>query len=166
MDGRFHRPPEWISWVLGIVALFDLLPLLVTAFFVVCAAENHVSDLPTDCDPDHCPVTPEQHSRDLTILCGSVVFWLAAVYLIYRLLLACLDAQRRRNERLIATALCVAGMAAILTITYRTLGSWVQHNDLITAYVVAALILACFPAYLAVRHQYFRSLPSDVPERA
>ena len=52
-------------------------------------------------------------------------------------------------------------MAAILTITYRTLGPWVQHNDFITAYVAAALVLACFPAYLAVCHQYFESLPPE-----
>lgn len=161
MDRRFHRPPAWISWVLGLVAMLDILPLLFAAFFVVIAAENHVSDRPPDCDPDHCPATPEQNSRDLAIMCWSVVFWLAAVYLIYRLLLACLDARRTCNERLIAAALCVAGMAAILTITYRTLGPWVQHNDFITAYVAAALVLACFPAYLAVRHQYFESLPPE-----
>lgn len=69
MDRRFHRPPAWISWVLGLVAMLDILPLLFAAFFVVIAAENHVSDRPPDCDPDHCPATPEQNSRDLAIMC-------------------------------------------------------------------------------------------------
>lgn len=153
----FHKPPAWLSYVLGVVFVLDILPVLVLGFFMLELADNHAPDLPPGCSiMDPCPTTHDQWVRDCVIFFGSILFWIAFVYLIYRLLWACLDTRKSRSERLATIVICVVIMIALTLITLGGLTAWATFFQYVLEYFVAALIAACFPAYLAVRSRYLQ----------
>ncbi len=56
---RFHQPPAWITWVLGIIFLLDVPVVLLLAFVMWMTATDNAPDIPPGCSfMDPCPATP------------------------------------------------------------------------------------------------------------
>lgn len=159
-DRRFRRPPEWISWTLGLVCLVDVPAMLISGFLVFDRATDTVSDMPPGCSfMDPCPATPQGTRRGIVLCLGAVLLWGATVRLLYRLLLACFDARAPRTTIL----RCSAELALVTGIALAALLAWTDGEQLVWPFLLTAFIGALSPSYLAVRHRYFDAVGTPAP---
>lgn len=166
---RFHQPPAWGTWVLGIIFLLDVPVVLLLAFFMWWAVTDNAPDIPPGCSfMDPCPATPGEYARSLVFCLGSILLWVVFVYAIYRLLLACLDARESAGSRratIVVTSALIVGLSAVVLCV---LPDWAYGRPLFPqpfwntariysyAYFFAALLSTLYPAYFAVRARYCR----------
>ena len=175
---RFHQPPAWITWVLGIIFLLDVPVVLLLAFVMWMTATDNAPDIPPGCSfMDPCPSTPGEYTRSLVFCLGSILLWGIFVYSIYRLLLACFDARESavsRRTTIVVTSALIVGLSAVVLYV---LPDWAHGGLLLPepfwsvgriesyAYFFAAFLSTLYPAYFAVRARYFayadaRALPA------
>lgn len=166
---RFHQPPAWIAWVLGIIFLLDVPVVLLLAFFMWWAVTDNAPDIPPGCSfMDPCPSTPGEYTRSLVFCLGSILLWGIFVYSIYRLLLACFDARESADSRRTAIAVTSALLVGLSAVVLCVLPDWAYGRPLFPqpfwntariysyAYFFAALLSTLYPAYFAVRARYCR----------
>ncbi len=166
---RFHQPPAWGTWVLGIIFLLDVPVVLLLAFFMWWAVTDNAPDIPPGCSfMDPCPSTSGEYMRSLVFCLGSILLWVVFAYSIYRLLLACFDAREsavsRRTTIVVTSALLVGLSAVVLCV----LPDWAYGRPLFPqpfwntariysyAYFFAVFLSTFYPAYFAVRARYCR----------
>lgn len=166
---RFHQPPAWIAWVLGLIFLLDVPVVLLLAFVMWMTATDNAPDIPPGCSfMNPCPSTPGEYARSLVFCLGSILLWVVFAYSIYRLLLACFDAREsavsRRTTIVVTSALLVGLSAVVLCV----LPDWAYGRPLFPqpfwntariysyAYFFAVFLSTLYPAYFAVRARYCR----------
>ncbi len=166
---RFHQPPAWIAWVLGLIFLLDVPVVLLLAFVMWMTATDNAPDIPPGCSfMNPCPSTPGEYTRSLVFCLGSILLWVVFAYSIYRLLLACFDAREsavsRRTTIVVTSALLVGLSAVVLCV----LPDWAYGRPLFPqpfwntariysyAYFFAVFLSTLYPAYFAVRARYCR----------
>ncbi|RYQ03363.1 hypothetical protein PG2113B_1634 [Bifidobacterium pseudolongum subsp. globosum] len=165
---RFHQPPAWIAWVLGLIFLLDVPVVLLLAFVMWMTATDNAPDIPPGCSfMDPCPSTSGEYMRSLVFCLGSILLWVVFAYAIYRLLLACLDARKSavsRRTTIVVTSALIVGLSAVVLYV---LPDWAHGGLLLPepfwsvgriecyAYFFAALLSMLYPAYFAVRVRYF-----------
>lgn len=166
---RFHQPPAWGTWVLGIIFLLDVPVVLLLAFFMWWAVTDNAPDIPPGCSfMDPCPSTSGEYTRSLVFCLGSILLWVVFAYSIYRLLLACFDARESADSRRTAIAVTSALLVGLSAVVLCVLPDWAYGRPLFPqpfwntariysyAYFFAALLSTLYPAYFAVRARYCR----------
>lgn len=166
---RFHQPPAWIAWVLGLIFLLDVPVVLLLAFVMWMTATDNAPDIPPGCSfMDPCPSTSGEYMRSLVFCLGSILLWVVFAYSIYRLLLACFDARESavsRRTTIVVTSALLAGLSAVVLCV---LPDWAYGRPLFPqpfwntariysyAYFFAVFLSTLYPAYFAVRTRYCR----------
>ncbi|RYQ64138.1 hypothetical protein PG1616B_0009 [Bifidobacterium pseudolongum subsp. globosum] len=165
---RFHQPPAWITWVLGIIFLLDVPVVLLLAFVMWMTATDNAPDIPPGCSfMDPCPSTPGEYTRSLVFCLRSILLWVVFAYAIYHLLLACLDARESAGSRRATIAVTSALLVGLSAVVLCVLPDWAYGRPLFPqpfwntariysyAYFFAAFLATLYPAYFAVRARYF-----------
>lgn len=166
---RFHQPPAWIAWVLGLIFLLDVPVVLLLAFVMWMTATDNAPDIPPGCSfMDPCPSTSGEYTRSLVFCLGSILLWVVFAYSIYRLLLACFDARESADSRRTTIAVTSALLVGLSAVVLCVLPDWAYGRPLFPqpfwntariysyAYFFAVFLSTLYPAYFAVRTRYCR----------